>query len=204
MNKIIKYTSIVTVLVLLGIFFMVGQPTHESDSSETVMVSEQVSSEEEKETCEQEAADQSQEIYVYVCGAVKKPGVYKLAPNSRICDGIAAAGGLKKRASETQVNQAEVLTDGEQVYIPYQEKGKTTDQDVSVCSDEQSDSGDKINLNSATVEELKQLSGIGDAKAESIIQYREEHGSFSSVEEIKNISGIKDGVFSKIEAYITV
>lgn len=138
---------------------------------------------------------------MHICGAVKKPGVYELPANTRICDAISAAGGLKKKAADTDVNQAQLLSDNEQVYIPYKSKeNKGTITDISSNTTEQS----KINLNTATTEELLTLPGIGESKANSIVQYRQENGKFSSIEEIKNITGIKDGVYSKIEAYITV
>lgn len=140
------------------------------------------------------------DIFVHVCGAVKAPGVYRLTSESRVCDAIAAAGGLKKKAADTDVNQAELLEDGQQVIIPYRKSKKEVKKENEVASSEES----KLNLNTASHEELMSLPGIGDAKASSIIQYREQHGNFSSIEDIKNITGIKDGVYAKIEAYISV
>lgn len=139
----------------------------------------------------------SNSIFVHVCGAVKKPGVYELQSNARICDAIKAAGGLKKKAADTEVNQAQALTDGEQVCIPY----KTDDEESTVASGSDTSSGmegNKVSINRATAEELMTLPGIGASKAQSIIQYREEHGGFQKIEDIKNIQGIKDGVFNKI------
>lgn len=134
--------------------------------------------------------------YVYICGAVEEPGVYELSEDSRVFDAIAAAGGLSEDASEDSVNQAEPVTDGQMIRIPTQQE------EWEAMQNEEQDP--RLNLNSATVEELMALPGIGESKAESIVSYREEHGGFSSIEELMNISGIKDGVFDKIKGKIRV
>ncbi|MCI5620898.1 MAG: helix-hairpin-helix domain-containing protein [Lachnospiraceae bacterium] len=134
--------------------------------------------------------------YVYICGAVEAPGVYELPENSRVFDVIAAAGGLSEDASEDSVNQAEPVTDGQMIRIPTQQEEREALQNAEQDS--------RVNLNSATVEELMTLPGIGESKAESIVSYREEHGGFSSIEDLMNISGIKEGVFDKIKGRIRV
>ena len=128
-----------------------------------------------------------------MCGAVKRPGVYELDEGARVCDAINAASGFKKKADDTKINQAQLLTDGEQIVVPY-------------CSSNREDfseqDGTRVSINYGTIEEFMTLPGIGQSKAESIIKYREEHGLFKNIEELKNIQGIKDGVFSNIEDYI--
>lgn len=162
-------------------------------------------------------AEKSGIIYVDVCGHVKNPGVYQLTEGSRVYEAIEKAGGMAKDAAGVSVNQAERLTDGQQVYIPSEEEQKEGRENGAypISQDANSrnakdgiDSGDedngKVNLNTASKEELLSLTGIGDVKADSIIKYREEQGSFKSVEDIKKIEGIKDGVFNKIKDQITV
>ena len=136
--------------------------------------------------------EKSEILCVFVCGAVKCPGVYELPKGSRIYEAIEQAGGLKKSADITGVNQAQVLEDEMQVFVPTKGEGN-----------ESTESG-KVNINMATKEELMTLSGIGESKADSIIQYREQQGKFQNIEDIMNISGIKDGLFQKIKDYITV
>lgn len=203
-NKIIKMIAISLFLLLFGGGYLLSHKGTESNSvkQEEKNVSVIVQDEDEKEeTSDKKNTSEKAFIHVHICGAVKKPGVYELPANTRICDAISAAGGLKKKAAGTDVNQAQLLSDNEQVYIPYKSKeNKGTITDISSNTTEQS----KINLNTATTEELLTLPGIGESKANSIVQYRQENGKFSSIEEIKNITGIKDGVYSKIEAYITV
>ena len=139
-----------------------------------------------------------QRLAVYVCGAVVHPGVYELAEGSRIYEAVAMAGGMTEDASPTAVNQARVLTDGEMIEI------LTADEEQEQRITQEADSDGKVNLNTADAEELKTLPGIGDAKANSILAYREQHGAFAAIEDIKNIEGIKDGIFAKLEDYIKV
>ena len=142
---------------------------------------------------------------VYICGAVNSPGVYQLPEGARICDVIEKAGGFTEDASVDYLNQAQTVNDGEMIYVP-------TEEEAYVRSDEylqgerggaSADDG-KININTATKEQLTSISGIGDGRAESIIKYRSEHGKFVTIEDIKNVSGIGDSIFENIKDYITV
>lgn len=148
-----------------------------------------------------EAKEESEEsIYVYVCGAVAQAGVYELKQDSRVYEAIEKAGGFTQDAAVAEINQAALLKDEEQIYVPFTaEAGNQKQEDYQA----EAESG-KVNLNTATKEELMTLAGIGESKADSIIRYREEQGKFQSIEEIKQIEGIKDGVFQKIKDLITV
>ena len=151
----------------------------------------------------QKAAETQKEekICVYVCGSVKKPGVYELAKEARIVSAIAAAGGFTKNASREGVNQAEHVKDGQQIYVPSHKEAK---KQQKVSSEKGASSDGRVNLNTASKEELMKLSGIGEAKASDIISYREENGSFEKPEDIMKIRGIKQGIYSKIKDMITV
>ena len=180
---------------------------------------------EEKGSLEQEEADtqensseslQSEEkservlLYVYICGAVKKPGVYTLPEGSRVCELFEAAEGLTKEAATDYWNQARLLVDGEMIYVPTMEEAEERQMGRLDSSSDWNDLTDvdnkngKINLNTASVEQLMEIPGIGEAKARAIVQYRETNGAFSSIEEVMNIEGIKEGVFSKMKEYIVV
>ena len=133
------------------------------------------------------------------------PGVYRFSESVRICDVIASAGGLTKKADTNAVNQARFVQDGEQIEIP--RRSKTAKDQPRAESDAQTasaTSSDKISLNKATKEQLLSLPGIGESKANAIVAYRTEHGSFQKIEDIMNISGIKNGVFDKIKNKITI
>ncbi len=170
------------------------------------------------ETAEGEISEENVEepvdIFVHVCGQVQSPGVYELEAGSRVFEALEAAGGLTGEAAGEYLNQARILEDGQQVYVPTLTEAQegTTLWQASAANPDTAGAADisggetsgKINLNQATKEELMTLTGIGEVKAAAIIKYREEHGSFGSIEELKEIDGIKDGVFQKIRDDITV
>ena len=131
-------------------------------------------------------------------GAVAKPGVYELPEKSRVFQAVEAAGGLLPEALERLINQAAELTDGQQVYIPFE--GEETEGGQAPLQE----TDDRVNINTAGPEELKTLPGIGEARAADIIAYREAKGGFSSIEEIMQVSGIKDAMFQKIRDKIKV
>ena len=137
-------------------------------------------------------------IYVYICGQVKNPGVYALSSGSRVCDGIEAAGGILKSASVDNLNLASVLLDGEKIYVCSKEEA------VTAMSEEAKKDSGLININKASKEELMTLPGIGETRADAIINYRDNNGSFDTIEDIMNINGIKKSVFDNIKALISV
>lgn len=147
-------------------------------------------------------------VSVYICGAVNEPGVYELPEASRIYQAIEKAGGMTEEAMETYLNLAEQVEDGQKIYVPTKEEvesGEVENIGVSISTTQESEGGSgKVNINAASKEELMTLTGIGEAKAESIIEYRETVGAFSEPEDIQNITGIKDGVYSNIEDEIIV
>lgn len=144
------------------------------------------------------SSDAEKQLAVYVCGAVAEPGVYELPEGSRVYEAVALAGGMISGASGTAVNQAELLTDGQMIEIP------TEEQQREKAAVEEARSDGLVNINTADLEELKTLPGIGDAKARSIIAYREQNGAFGALEDIKHVDGIGDGVFAKLEGCIKV
>ena len=149
----------------------------------------------------QEDLVQADTIFVYVCGAVCNPGVYELPAESRAYEAVTQAGGMSEDAAGTAVNLAEVLADGQKLQIPFQ--GEISDtQQVSDSSETASDS--RVNINTASLDELMTLKGIGQTRAEQILEYREKHGSFASPEAIMNVDGIKQGTYDKIKDNISV
>lgn len=143
------------------------------------------------------------EIYVDVCGAVNRPGVYRLKAGSRVFQAIEAAGGFLEEAASDYVNQAQSVSDGQQIYVPDRQEATQ----LSIPAEEQKETkenNDKVNLNTADLQELMTLSGIGESRAMDIIAYRGEHGDFSAIEEIMNVQGIKEGTFEKIKEQIAV
>lgn len=152
-------------------------------------------------------------IAVYVCGAVNSPGVYELEASARVFQAVEAAGGFREDADQEWVNQAQFLQDGGKIRIYTRQETEQMRQagmeaGSLLAEDQTGEAGTEgqglVNLNTATKEELMTLPGIGEAKAEAVIAYRQEQGGFSAIEDIMNISGIKEAVFSKIKDRITV
>ena len=124
-------------------------------------------------------------IKVHVKGEVNQPGVYQLPADSRMIDAIQAAGGAKAGVDLDQLNLASVLTDGGEVVVATagQQESGAGHADVAAAAD------GKVNLNTATVEELDKLPGIGSTRANAIVQYRKEQGRFLQVDDLKNVPG---------------
>lgn len=143
---------------------------------------------------------------VHVTGQVTCQGIVKLEEGSRIIDAIEAAGGATNEADLSKVNLAYVLEDGVKIYIPSvndtEEKYVSSGEDTTTSSSSKETL--KVNINTATSEELEKLPGIGSSIAAKIIAYRKENGKFSKIEDIKNVSGIGDAKFNNIKNYIYV
>ena len=146
---------------------------------------------------------ESNNIVVYICGAVKQNKVITLKENSRICDAIDAVGGLKDDADLTNINLAYILEDGEKIYIPKKGE-IIQESINSLDSQSSSNKNNKININKASQTELESIPGIGPSTAMKIINYREENKKFNSIDEIKNVSGIGDAKYEKIKNYICI
>lgn len=155
-----------------------------------------------------EEAESERMVYVHVCGAVIEEGVYTLPEGSRVIDAVTAAGGFAEKADTSYHNLATVLSDGQKVYVPTlaetQEVSVTeraegaSDKDIGAESAGTQADG-RVNINTASKEELMTLSGIGEAKAESILLYRKKVGPFQRIEELTHVSGIGEAMFENIK-----
>ncbi|MCD6555105.1 MAG: ComEA family DNA-binding protein [Anaerolineae bacterium] len=146
-------------------------------------------------------------LRVYVTGAVVHPDVYLLATGSIIRDALVAAGGATSNADLNRINLAQQVYDQQQIYVPrLGEENPPIPLPAplpSTTSSSVQPTG-KVNINTATAEELDTLPGIGPAIAQRIIEYRQANGPFQSIEEIKNVSGIGDKLFERLKDLITV
>ncbi len=153
-----------------------------------------------------------QELVVYVCGAVSRPGVYHLAPGARVADLLAAAGGARPKAALQAVNLAAKLLDGQQVVVPLRgATGSTVTAVAGAAGSTTATAGSSgtgaaapVDLNTATLEQLDALPGVGPATAQKIIDYRTANGGFKSVDDLKNVSGIGDAKFATLQPLVTV
>ncbi len=138
-------------------------------------------------------------VKVFVCGAVKNPSLYELLENSRVFDAVQAAGGLAEDANPDYVNQAAFIKDGERIYIPrLGEQLENGDDSASQISD------GRVNLNTADLNTLMTLPGIGENKAKKILEYRNKMGRFTTTEEIMNVTGIGESIYQGLQDVIFV
>lgn len=146
-------------------------------------------------------------FYVHICGEVVSPGVYELKEGSRVFQAIEKAGGVTDQAAAEYLNMAEQVKDGMKIVVPGKEEVEAAKARGEISFRAEASSNvqkAKVNLNTATKEELMTLRGVGEAKANDILKYRESHGGFQRIEDIMKISGIKDAAFQKIKDDITV
>ena len=156
----------------------------------------------------------TQKVPVYICGAVRVPGVYYLTENAIIDDVLKLCGGFLEEADTTAINLASPIVANERIIVPKQGEviQNTISPDVHTSVVQRTDAplpqqtaqNTLININRASASELITLPGIGEVKAQAIISYRETVKQFSSIEEIKNISGIGEKTFDKLKSLITV
>jgi competence protein ComEA len=139
---------------------------------------------------EVEERDAGGRVVVHVAGAVRRPGVYKIAADARVDDAVARAGGATRRADLGGLNLAAEVEDGRQVLVP--ERARAGGPATATGSGTEPAEGQPLNLNTATLEQLDTLSGIGPTTAEKILEFREERGGFGSIEELGEIPGIGD------------
>lgn len=187
--------------------------TDDTSDAETTVTDYKKAASDEGDTSENSAR-----IFVQIAGAVKSPGVYEMSDGDRVFQVIEKAGGLSDDAYESSVNQAKKVSDGDFIRIYTVAEAESYMKDGTIADLIENDTGEGtlsenagsdaggnlINLNTASKEELMTLPGIGASRADDIIAYRSDNGSFKSIEDIKNISGIKEKAFAKIKDLITV
>lgn len=154
--------------------------------------------------------------YVDVKGSVKKPGVYEFKENDRVIDAIKLAGGLTKNADTSNINLSKKLKSEMVIVINTKSELKNKNNltcdavctreviEVNNCIETENKTNNKININTADINKLTELDGIGESKAKTIIEYRTTNGLFKNIEDIKNISGIGESLYNKIKDKITV
>ncbi len=220
---------LIIIVIAISVYLYFNFNIEEETKEEVILEKLEIETDNEKD--EQTKEDIIQEITFDIKGAVKKPGVYKIEEGKRVIDAINLAGGLKSNADNSIINLSKKLKD-EMVIIIYtkEEIKKMMEGDTVIkviekecvcpklendaCIDEkvtnekievnveENNEDKKISINTASINELTSISGIGESKAKSIIEYREKNGNFQKIEDIKNVSGIGESLFEKIKDYI--
>jgi len=195
-SKILK----IAIAIIIGIFAIIYYVFNQGKESEyddlisnTAIVDNTVENNEKE--------NKKSIIKVYVTGAVNNPGVIELEEGSRIQDAIEGVGGITNEANIKNINLAYEVSDGEKIYIP--NLSEDSDENIEDSSNQKNQNG-KVNINKATVSELTNVPGIGASTAEKIIAYRDKNGKFKTIEDIKNVSGIGQNKYENIKDHITV
>lgn len=149
--------------------------------------------------------EQKIQIIVHITGQVVNNGIVKLDEGTRVIDAIEAAGGATEKADLSKINLAYLLEDGMKIYVPSINDEEDLDSITSSSGTSKNNKEVlKVNINTATSEELQKLPGIGESIANRIITYRKENGKFKEIEDLKNVSGIGEAKFNNIKSYIFV
>ena len=206
--------GIIIIAVIIFIVLNIGKVTEfnkEEKENTTINASIEESKNdiEEKEIKEnkEETKEMGTGIFVHIDGWIQNPGVYEIKENDRVNTIIEKAGGLKEGASIKSINLAARLSDGDKIYIPNREEEKqieTTEVKGNNTGTVKITKNSKININKASITELKQITGIGESTANKIIDYRDNVGKFKKIEDIKEVKGIGDSKYESIKDKITI
>jgi competence protein ComEA len=213
-RQIIAYVAVAVMVVAVGLRYVV-LPRQAGPSEAQAVVLAPVSASPSPDASQAVVPDASPtpDVMVYVCGAVRSPGVVRLPAGARVTDALEVAGGPTAKAELAAVNLAAPVTDGQQIVVPEQGAPPVAAAPVSGGSSGgalgaapvgATGPGALVNINTASLEELDALDGVGPSTAQKIIDYRTASGGFKTIEEIKEVPGIGDAKFASMQASITV
>lgn len=221
-SKKVKITIIVSVIMIIIMFafnifgkenkYEIGEGLEETEIESVISDSEDVFEEENENENDTYVSEIKEEfIFVDIIGEVEKPSLVEVKEGDRLSVAIEKAGGLTENANRESINLAQKLVDGAQYIVP--SKGEalvinycedTENHDNKQLDKAKSQESGKLNINTASKEELQELTGIGEVLSQRIIDYRTENGEFSSIEDIRNVKGIGDKKYQDINSQICV
>ena len=231
-KKIDKDYVIIGVIVIAVFIFMIInlgkiKEFENKDNDKIINVESSINTGDDKsEENKEQKDDNSKEqivngggIFVHIDGYINNPGVYEIKENDRIKTLIDKAGGFREGYSIKNINLAAKLSDGDKIYIPSvsEEKNSENNNNININSSGKGQNvktdrnnvsvmknNSKININTANISELKQITGIGESTANKIIDYRENVGKFKKIEDIKEVKGIGDAKYESLKNKITI
>lgn len=216
-KKLGIYIIILILLIILGFnYYRDGYKDLRKNDDEDIFVEQNSASDNvvdlhnqsnsTSELSEKSIPLKDKKIVVEIKGQVKNPDVYTLEDDSIVKDVIDLAGGVTEEADLSDINRAKKLQNHELIYIRNKNEINNNSEENKVVNNLETtaNTNNMVNINSATLEELKTLNGIGDAKANGIIEYREKNGGFTAIDQIKEVDGIGEKMFEKIKDKIEV
>lgn len=195
---------VIAVIILIGLVIVSGNFHQQKTGNEDPFTTAR---KEPSQTQRESHVKGKKAVCVDIKGAVAHPGVYRLPGGSRVNEALAMAGHETPDADMNQVNLAKQLLDAQVIYIPRKGErapGGIQGDAMAQSNDNGSSEQEIVNLNSASKEQLCKITGIGDKKADLILQYRQEHGSFNSVDDLKNINGFGEKTVAKLKPMLAV
>lgn len=213
-----KYKIPLTIITAIIVFILsIFLKYYLVSSSNTISLEDNSLEKEEIEvSSDSKTSEEPELVGVDIKGAVVNPGVYLVENTKRVIDVINEAGGFTANASSEEINLSKKVFEEMVIIVYTKEEVESNNFTSSVTNDaltttndnpsnsNTSPSNTKVNINTANLETLETLTGIGKSKAQSIIDYREQNGNFTSIEDIKKVSGIGDSIYEKIKDHITV
>lgn len=198
-QKLIGATALIIILLVGYIFLHYKMKSDIVISEDVSNESTEMTSE---EVAENVPIEEPKDIVVHISGRVQSPGVVTLPKGSRVNHAIEKAGGALKEADLDKLNLASVLNDGEKIYVP--KIGECIQESNSGQAYNSTATRTRININTASIKELDQIPGVGPSTAQKIIDYRNSKSPFKKIEDIKNVSGIGEKKYENIKNYITI
>jgi competence protein ComEA len=191
-NKLL-FIVMLAILIVTGSFYSFwqkGSISESTSSDEAIAKNSSVSDE------------KNSEIFVYISGAVHKPGVFKAPSNARVFDIVAMAGGLTAEADVAKINLAQSVKDGMHIHVV--DKPLVSNENTIAAGTGKPKLGNKVNINSANKSELDTLPGVGPGLADRILEYRQTNGGFREIDELRNVPGIGANKFEKIKEKVSI
>ncbi len=196
MTKIVIIAMIIIAVITIGMYIY-----KQSKEENSFLYYENIDFEDEVNVYEN-VERKDDRITIHITGDVNYPGVVVLENGARIVDAIEAAGGETEEADLDKLNLARILNDGDKVYVP--NKNDINTEEMILEDESENNKQATININTASIEELIKLPGIGEATATKIVEYRKQNGKFKTIEELKNVAGIGNNKFETIKDKIRV